>query len=43
MYVAELMPMGPGVICDIATMSVNICSEIHPGLTTDCSTSDSMA
>lgn len=43
MYVAEFIPIGPGVICDIATMSVNIVSDIHPGSTTECSTRESIA
>lgn len=37
------MPMGPGVICEMATMSVNMVSLIQPGSTTECSTRESMA
>ena len=29
-YVAELIPIGPGVICEMATMSVNVVSSIQP-------------
>ena len=38
------MPIGPGVICEIATMSVNAASVIHPWTsTTMCSISVSIA
>lgn len=37
------MPIGPGVICDMATISVNICSLTHPGPTISLSMSASMA
>lgn len=43
MYVAEFMPIGPGVIWEIATTSVNMVSVIHPGSTTAFSTSDNIA
>ncbi len=33
-YVALFIPIGPGVICDIAMMSVNSLAVIHPFTTT---------
>lgn len=33
-YVAELMAMGPGVICETATMSANSALDIQPFCTT---------
>ena len=42
--VALLMPIGPGVICDMATMSVNACSVSHACfVTTSACISDSIA
>lgn len=39
-----LIPMGPGVICEMATMSVNVVSSIHPcTVTTSFWMSESMA